>query len=157
MIAYKNILYCTDFSEDAEIALYHAVDLAQRHGAKLHVLHCPHTTMRYSPTETDEGAPEGEVVDVTPELIEKLLADLKARYMGKLNGLQDVNWEVRAGTPFVEILRYVRENGVDLVVMGAVGASASEQTHYGSTVEQVSRRCPCHVMAIRNPERTYTL
>lgn len=157
MIAYKNILYCTDFSEDAEIALYHAVDLAKRYGAKLHVLHCPHSTLRYMPTETDEGAPEGEFTDVTPELIEKLLADLKARYADKLDGISEVTWEVRAGTPFVEILRYVRDNDVDLVVMGSVGASGREDTHYGSTVEQVSRRCPCHVMAIRNPERTYTL
>jgi nucleotide-binding universal stress UspA family protein len=157
MIEYQNILYCTDFSEDAEIALYHAVDLAKRYGAKLHVLHCPHTTARYMPTETDEGAPEGEVVDVTPELTERLLADLKARYTDKLDGLEGVSWKVCAGTPFVEILRYARENNVDLVVMGAVGSSANEQTHYGSTVEQVSRRSPCHVMAIRNPERTYTL
>ncbi|RJX34920.1 MAG: universal stress protein [Desulfarculus sp.] len=157
MITYKNILYCTDFSEDAEIALYHAVDLAKRHGARLHVLHCPHSTLRYMPTETDEGAPAGEFTDVTPELIAKLLAELKARYAGKLEGLKDVSWQVMTGTPFVEILRYVRENDIDLVVMGAVGASGQEDTHYGSTVEQVSRRCPCHVMAIRNPEKTYTL
>lgn len=51
----------------------------------------------------------------------------------------------------------MRENDVDLVVMGMEGASVREDTHYGSTVEQVAKRCPCHVMAIRNPERTYTL
>ncbi len=157
MIAYKNILYCTDFSEDAEIALHHAVDLARRHGAKLHVLHCPHSTLRYMPTETDEGAPPGEVTYASPELLAELTEKLKERYAAKLEGLDEVEWVVRAGTPFVEILRYVRENDVDLVVMGTVGASGEEDTHYGSTVEQVAKRCPCHVMAIRNPERVYTL
>ena len=122
MIAYKNILYCTDFSEDAEIALHHAVDLARRHAAKLHILHCPHSTMRYMPTETDEGAEPGDVTYASPELLAKLTADLKARYGAKVEGI-DVVWVVLAGTPFVEILRYVRENDVDLVVMGTEGAS----------------------------------
>ncbi|MBU1273935.1 MAG: universal stress protein [Proteobacteria bacterium] len=157
MIAYKNILYCTDFSEDAEIALHHAVDLARRHDAKLHILHCPHSTLRYMPTETDEGAAPGDVTYASPELLAKLKEDLKARYAAKLDGVSQVEWVVLAGTPFVEILRYVREHGVDLVVMGTEGASAREDTHYGSTVEQVAKRSPCHVMAIRNPERTYTL
>jgi len=156
MIAYKNILYCTDFSEDAEIALHHAVDLARRHGARLHILHCPHSTLRYMPTETDEGAEPGDVTYASPELLAKLTEDLKSRYGAKVEGI-DVQWVVLAGTPFVEILRYVRENDVDLVVMGMEGASLNEDTHYGSTVEQVAKRCPCHVMAIRNPERTYTL
>ena len=157
MIAYKNILYCTDFSEDAEIALHHAVDLAKRHGAKLHVLHCPHSTLRYMPSETDEGADPGDVTYASPELVGQITEKLKERYGDpRLQGL-DVTWVVAVGTPFVEILRYVREHGIDLVVMGTVGASASEDTHYGSTVEQVAKRCPCHVMAIRNPERVYTL
>ncbi|MCB2228138.1 MAG: universal stress protein [Desulfarculaceae bacterium] len=156
MITYKNILYCTDFSEDAEIALHHAVDLAKRHGAKLHVLHCPHSTLRYMPTETSEGAEPGDVTYASPELLAELTEKLKERYGKRLEGL-DVDWVVRAGTPFVEILRYVRDKDIDLVVMGTVGASAEEDTHYGSTVEQVAKRCPCHVMAIRNPERLYTL
>ncbi|MBA4359067.1 MAG: hypothetical protein C0405_15230, partial [Desulfovibrio sp.] len=84
-------------------------------------------------------------------------AQLKTRYQGKLGGAKDVIWTVKPGTAFVEILRYVRENPVDLIVMGSAGASATEQTHYGSTVEQVSRRAPCHIMAIKNPERLYTL
>ncbi|MCF8033358.1 MAG: universal stress protein [Desulfarculaceae bacterium] len=156
MITYQNILYCTDFSEDAEIALHHAVDLAKRHGAKLHVLHCPHSTLRYMPSETDEGAPPGDVTYTSPELLTKLTEELKQRYGDRLKGL-DVEWVVLVGTPFVEILRYVREHGIDLVVMGTEGASGGEDTHYGSTVEQVAKRCPCHVMAIRNPERVYTL
>ena len=42
MIEYKNILFCTDFSEDAEIAFLHALDLARKHQAKLHIFHVAH-------------------------------------------------------------------------------------------------------------------
>ena len=34
MIEYKNILFCADFSEDANIAFLHALDLAKKYKAK---------------------------------------------------------------------------------------------------------------------------
>lgn len=157
MMGYQNVLFCTDYSEDAEIAFVHAVDLAARYGAKLHVLHVLHSTLRYTPTETSEQAPPGEVTYASPEVIAKTKQDLMSRYQGRLEGVKDVAWVVKTGTAFVEILRYARENPVDIIILGSAGVSAHEPTHYGSTVEQVSRRAPCHVMAIKNPERTYTL
>ncbi|MFZ5586506.1 MAG: universal stress protein [Thermodesulfobacteriota bacterium] len=157
MTGYHDILYCTDFSEDAEIAFIHAVDLAERYRAKLHILHVLHSTLRYTPTETDEHAPPGDVTYASDEVVAKALADLKQRYAGRLGGVKETAWAVKAGTAFVEILRYSRDHPIDLIVMGSVGASQREQTHYGSTVDQVARRAHCHVMAIKNPERTYTL
>ncbi|MFH1033475.1 MAG: universal stress protein [Pseudomonadota bacterium] len=157
MKGYKNILFCTDFSEDAEIAFVHAVDLAERYGAKLHVLHVLHSTLRYSPTETTEQAPPGDVTYASAEVVAKAVEDLKRRYQDRLSQVAEVVWVVKPGTAFVEILRYVRENPTELIIMGSAGTSIKEPTHYGSTVEQVSRRAPCHVMAIKNPERTYTL
>jgi nucleotide-binding universal stress UspA family protein len=153
----RNILFCTDYSEDAEVALIHAVDLAQRHGAKLHILHVLHSSLRYSPTETSETAPPGEVTYASPEVIAQVTAQLKDRYQGRLGQAKSVAWVVKPGTAFVEILRYVRENPVDLIAMGAEGASAREQTHYGSTVAQVSRRAHCPVLAIKRSESTPAL
>jgi nucleotide-binding universal stress UspA family protein len=157
MNGYKNILFCTDYSEDAEIAFVHAVDLAQRYSAKLHILHVLASGLRYSPTETSDTAPPGEVTYASPEVIAKAAAELKAHYQGRLDGVPDPVWVVKAGTAFVEILRYARENPIDVIVLGAAGTSAQEQTHYGSTVEQVARRAPCHIMAIKHPERAFTL
>jgi nucleotide-binding universal stress UspA family protein len=159
MVGYKNILFCTDYSEDADIAFIHAVDLAERYGAKLHILHVLHSGHRYAHWETDEGVPVGqeEWANPTPELIDRVSKAVKERYQDRLENLSDVTWLVTPGVPFVEIVRYARENDVDLIVMGAKGRSEFEPTFYGSTVENVSRRAHCHVMAIRNPEKTYTL
>lgn len=157
MPGYQNILFCTDFSEDAEIAFIHAVDLAERYGSKLHILHVLHSTLRYSPTETDEHALPGDVTYASDEVIAKAVDDLKARYTPRLGGVKDAVWAAKPGTAFVEILRYSRDHPIDLIVMGSAGTSQREPTHYGSTVDQVARRAHCHVMAIKNPERTYTL
>ncbi len=39
MVTYKNILFSTDFSENAQAALPFAIDLANKYGATLHLLH----------------------------------------------------------------------------------------------------------------------
>lgn len=59
MIEYKKILYCTDFSEDANIAFLHALDLAKRYHASLHILHIPHSSYAYLRHIVDEHVPEG--------------------------------------------------------------------------------------------------
>ena len=159
MIDYKNILYCTDFSEDAEIAFVHALDLAERYQAVLHVLHVLPSLHRYQPTETRKPEDRGQVEEATPQVIAEATQSLMRRYAERLKPvkIKEVNYQVLAGTAFVEILRYARDAQVDLIVMGAAGTSELEPTHYGSTVDQVARRAHCHVMAIRNPEKTYTL
>lgn len=157
MIQYQTILFCTDFSEDANIAFYHAVDLAKRYNAKLHIIHVLHSIHRYMPSETDEGTDNGSVTDASPDILAKVEQKVRQQYEPQLEGLTDVEYIIKVGTPFVEILRWARDHKPDIIIMGALGTSELEQTHYGSTVEQVSRRAPCHVMAIRNPEKTYTL
>ncbi len=158
MIGYKNILYCADYSEDAELALVYAVDMARRYDAHLHILHVLHSYHRYLPTEVYEGLEEGQQVgEASPELIERVTKDIKLRYFDQLGGHQPVSYTVVAGNPHVEILRYAREKQIELIVMGSMGKSETEHTHYGSTVEQVSKMAHCHVMAIRNPEKLYTL
>ena len=157
MISYQNILYCTDYSEDAELALVYAVDMARRYQATLHILHVLHSNHRYMPTEVLEGMSEGDVAEASPELIQRVAADIEERYRDKLEGHEQVEIVVLPGNPHVEILRYARNNQIELIVMGSQGRSETEQTHYGSTVEQVSRMAHCHVMAVRNPEKLYTL
>jgi nucleotide-binding universal stress UspA family protein len=91
------------------------------------------------------------------KLIEQAEADLKSRYGDRLEGCEQAVFAVRVGVPFVEIVRYARENKVDFIVMGASGSSELDKQTFGSTVENVARRAHCHVMAIRNPELAFKL
>jgi len=156
MVSYQNILYCTDYSEDADIAFIYAVDMAERYGAKLHILHVVDSVHRYQPSETGEDQEEGVFASVTPELLDQITEKVKNQYQARLGGIKEVAWKVLPGVPFVEIIRYAKDNQIDLIVMGSTGKSELDRTTYGSTVENVSRRAHCHVMAIRNPEKVYT-
>jgi nucleotide-binding universal stress UspA family protein len=39
MVTYSQILFCTDFSENAKAALPFAIDISKKYGATLHMVH----------------------------------------------------------------------------------------------------------------------
>ena len=158
MIEYSNILYCSDFSEEAEMAFHHAIDFCQRYDAKLHLLHVLHSGYKYMRHVVDEYVdPDKEEQVADEELMTQAEDDLKTRYGKRLENCNQVVFVVRIGVPFVEIVRYAREHEVDFIVMGASGSSELNKQTFGSTVENVARRAHCHVMAIRNPELAFKL
>ena len=158
MVQYSNILYCSDFSEEAEMAFHHAVDFCQRYGAQLHMLHVLHSSYKYMRHIVDEYVNEDKEEQVADdELLAQAESDLKSRYGERLENCNQAAFAVRVGVPFVEIVRYAREHKVDFIVMGASGSSELDKQTFGSTVENVARRAHCHVMAIRNPEIAFKL
>ena len=158
MIQYSNILYCSDFSEEAEMAFHHAVDFCQRYEARLHLLHVLRSPYKYMRHVVDEYVESDKGEDTVDEdLMDRAEGDLKTRYGNRLKECDQAVFEVRVGVPFVEIVRYARENEVDFIVMGASGSSELDKQTFGSTVENVARRAHCHVMAIRNPEIAFKL
>jgi nucleotide-binding universal stress UspA family protein len=161
MVEYKNILLCTDFSDDANIALIHALNLAKKCGARLHILNVPHSSFTYSRQIVDEHIPEGKSRDGQAFFDEDIAAEaeknLKHAYEQRLGDFKNYTFVVRCGAPDVEIIRYAKKNEIDLIVMGALGKSELDRMVHGSTVANVSKYAHCHVMAIRNPAKQFTL
>lgn len=160
MVDYKNILFCTDLSEDANIAFLHALDLAKKHHAQLHILHIPHSSYSYCRHVVDEYVPEGAEggeAFFNDKIAEKAKEALEKQYGEKLADFKDYEYIVKSGSPDVEIIRYARKNDIDVIVMGALGKSEAERIEHGSTVGSVSKYAHCHVIAIRNPAKQFTL
>ncbi len=160
MVDYKNILFCTDLSEDANIAFLHALDLAKRHQAKLHIIHIPHSSYSYCRHVVDEHVPEGAEggeAFFDDKIAEKAKEALIEQYGDRLGDFKNYEYIVKSGSPDVEIIRYARKNDIDVIVMGALGKSEAERLEHGSTVGSVSKYAHCHVIAIRNPQNQFTL
>ena len=160
MVEYKNILYCTDFSEDANIAFLHALDLAKKYGAKLHIFHVPHSSYSYMRHVVNEHVPEdspGGEAFYDEEIEHRAREALKKEYEKRLGDFKNVLFVVKSGSPDVEIIRYAKKNGIDVIVMGALGKAEQDRLIHGSTVANVSKYAHCHVIAIRNPARQFTL
>lgn len=160
MIQYRDILFCTDFSDDANIAFLHALDLARKYNARLHILHVPHSSYAYCRHIVDEHVPDdsdtGEAF-FDEKVKEKALEAIKEEYEPKLGDFENYKFIVTCGSPDVEIIRYARKNNIDVIVMGALGKSDLDRIEHGSTVANVSKYAHCHVIAIRNPEKQFTL
>lgn len=160
MVEYKNILFCTDFSEDANIAFVHALDLAKKYDARLHILHVPHSSYSYCRHIVNEHVPEGASGGESffNEEIRKAAEEaLKQEYGKRLGDFERHTYVVKNGAPDVEIIRYAKKNDIDLIVMGALGKSEQDRMVHGSTVANVSKFAHCHVIAIRNPAKQFTL
>ncbi len=160
MVEYKNILFCTDLSEDANIAFLHALDLAKKYDAKLHIFHVPHSSYAYCRHIVDEHVPKGSEGGETffDENVQKAAEDaLKETYDKRLVDFKEYSYIVKSGSPDVEIIRYAKKNDIDVIVMGALGKSEQDRLVHGSTVANVSRFAHCHVIAIRNPAKQFTL
>lgn len=57
--------------------------------------------------------------------------------------------EVIVGHPFIELMRLVEREGVDLLVLGAQGESHRQRTATGTVVAQCARMAPCAVLLVR--------
>src|SRR4051794_35847424 len=114
MINIKKILYATDFSSYSNQAYFHAVALAESHRASLTVLFV------YAPSFG------------TPEVPGDSAAN-REYWRNQLEQIRPVNPDIPIhhvfleGDPAEEIVRYSRDAGMDLVVMGTHGRSGLER------------------------------
>jgi nucleotide-binding universal stress UspA family protein len=154
MAIIERILVPTDFSETAEIAMAYASELSNGLGATLHVLHVIEDV---TPTG---GMRAGEVHQSPPS---PLIQPMKEQTLGELKKevakLQPqplkFTQTVKDGSPLVEIIRYVRDRNVDLIVMGTHGRGPVAHLLLGSVAENVIRHAPCPVLTVRHPQHTF--
>lgn len=146
MIKLKRILAATDFSECSDHALRYACEFAETFGAELHLIH-----VNEPPAAAYSEFGIGYVG------VQGLEEDLMRGAEAKLNTFPSTQWQeklavtrtVLLGTPFVEVVRYAREQEIDLIVIGTHGRGAIAHMLMGSTAEKVVRKSPCPVLTVR--------
>jgi nucleotide-binding universal stress UspA family protein len=150
MITLKKILVPTDFSEHSAKAMLYGSELARKFGAELHLMHAVEMT----PLMYGEGA------YVTPEteaeieaIATKQLEDLPADSSGDLKIVR----KIEHGHPFVETIRYAKENDIGLIVLGTHGRGAIAHMLLGSVAEKVVRKAPCPVLTVRDKEHEFVM
>ena len=153
MSDYKNILICTDLSEHANTAFIHAVDWAKKDNAKLHIFNvimpddpCGNSGAKKSSDfeDTDDAAANGE------DIIQQTIGALKQEYKDSLNAcLTDFEFVVKIGTPDVEIIKYAKQNRVDMIILGALGIPEKDRATRIRTAANVSKFAPCQVVVIQ--------
>lgn len=143
MIALKNVLLPTDFSEPSLQATVYAVQFAQQFGATLHVLNVIEDPAVYLPMFESFPLPSREEFETYAQTrLENWILPEDAA------GIEiETHWV--HGRPFVEILNAAKRYSADLIVLGTHGRSATAQLLLGSVAEKVTRKAPCPVLTVR--------
>ena len=130
MIRVQKILYPTDFSTYSNLAYFHAVSLAELHGASLTVVyvHAPGSPgdLSHWHNQLEQVRPSNPRIPVQHVLLE--------------------------GDPASEIIRYATDAGMDLIVIGTQGRTGVDRLVLGSVAERVMREAPCTVLVVKLPK-----
>ena len=129
---YANVLLATDGSDCAREATDHAIDIATTYDATLHVLYVIETRTGYDSDIVDPDTVERTLRSRGESILEDVETAVRER-----NG--DVVSSIRRGIPETQIVEYIDEHDIDLVVLGARGRSEFKTILLGSTSEAVVR------------------
>ncbi|KTG08301.1 universal stress protein UspA [Haloprofundus marisrubri] len=137
---YDTILLPTDGSDGSRQAAAHAFDLARQYDATVHVLYVADTQRDSLTTVGTEvvDALESEGQEAVSKVVDSDVA----------HGV-DIEEVVVQGHPDDEILAYVEDNAIDLVVMATHGRSGLGRYLLGSTTEKIVRSSPVPVFTVR--------
>ena len=151
MVALKNILVATDFSEPSGVALSYGRDMARSYHARLHVLHVVEDVMMRYNSEVGFAVPQ-----LQDELEEAARRDLQALITDDDRQTLSLLPVIETGVNIAEaIVRYAREHEIDLIVTGTHGRGPVKHFLMGSVAERVVRTAPCPVLTVRAHERDF--
>jgi nucleotide-binding universal stress UspA family protein len=154
----EKILYATDISKNSAYAFYYAVDMAQKHDAKIIILHAIEPIPAYARVY-------GSLVEKAEEDQRKaFIEEIEKRLMNFCRKVEDQGVTscvalvskilVRMGYPAEEILETAEDEGCDLIVLGNHGKGFLKQTFLGSVSRAVLDRARKPVFIIPLPEKT---
>jgi len=153
MMAKKNILFCTDFSEHANTAFDHAMDQAKKYHAKLHIFNVrmPLDPCGYSNAEKTSAADaSNRSADTEDDLVQQTIGAMKIKYKETLNdAIRDFEFIVKVGSPDVEVIKYAKQNDIDVIILGALGIPEKDRATRVRTAANVSKFAPCQVIVIQ--------
>lgn len=158
---YSNILYATDMTPNSEYAFKHAVMMARRSKAKIHLLHVvPEIDAgfrSYVSAIMGEGKLESfeeqHEVDARNSLQKRLEAFAHEELEDHPEDLKNIaGIEVVHGHAAPQILRAAERHKADVIVMGTHGKGALQHTFLGSVAEQVLHKSKKPVFVIPIPD-----
>lgn len=155
-LTFKNILVAVNvFAEhDSEARLNYDLvqlshSLAQTEQASLHVVAAWELWMEgYLRTSHHMGA---ERVEETCRELEYSTGEKLKQVLGKIDSDPKVTTHVLNGVPEFVIPRVVREQEIDLLVMGTIGRSGLAGVFIGNTADRILSQVNCSVLALKPP------
>ncbi len=137
----KSVLVAVDFSEASQKPVRHALAIARHYGAKLCLAHVI-SSLGLTMASSDAIAAAEESVWRDAAQLEDDLVRSRA-----LAGLQ-YQFVIRQGEVWPELEAIIREQEIDLVVIGTHGRRGIGKLLHGSVAEEIFRHADCQVLTV---------
>jgi nucleotide-binding universal stress UspA family protein len=149
--AFVPIVVGTDGSDTAKMAVRAAAELAERLGARVHVVSAAYGThlAQRGPPDTEAGRDASSRSDDADPHLALVLAEAAAELT--MRGVE-VETHARRGDPAEAIVDVADEQGAGLIVIGNRGMTAARRFLLGDVPNKVSHHAPCSVLIVRTTE-----
>jgi nucleotide-binding universal stress UspA family protein len=139
---FRKILVAIDGSDGAKKALHAAIDLAKHYEADLHSIsieeHLPHY-----------AATVGEVLEAkqeTTDYFRRITGE--AELAAAASGVRLIP-HVMPGHEVETIVKFAKDRGFDLLIIGFMGHSRVFERIWGGTSQNLTRLAPCSVLVVK--------
>jgi nucleotide-binding universal stress UspA family protein len=147
MVRFQKILCPVDFSKSSSRAFDYALKLAKTYDATVHLLHV------VEPVASAGYDVPVAYADLTTDLRDASKRELqKFQARAAKTGVK-VTARVLLGDVDTELLRAIKKEKSDLVVMGTHGRRGFERLVLGSETERMIRQCPVPLMVVHAHEK----
>ena len=144
MVKMKKILVPIDLSEYSLEAVEYACGLASGSEAQIYLLHVVPIEQPFAFPVVDQHSET-----TLRDLEEKLLAQLEVFIRRKVCNAKHLVRVIRRGEPSGEIVKFSKDESIDLVVMATHGRTGVGHVLMGSVAEKVVRHSPVPVLTVK--------
>jgi nucleotide-binding universal stress UspA family protein len=142
----EKILFPIDFSNHSRVSLAHAKYLAQEYEARLILLHVVEETVH--PAFYASG--KKSIFDLMPDIKDKS-TKLMGKFFTESEGPEvDTEMCIVEGSAAREIVRFVDDQQIDLIVIATHGLTGIDHFLLGSVTEKVVRQASCPVFTVKS-------
>ncbi len=140
----QKILFPIDFAEKFEVFLHWVKTFVAKFGATLYVLFVTQDLSGFSTFYV----PHASIQSFQEEALKAAQQKMKGTTQEFFKDFSRLEARVAAGSPAEKILELARQEGIDLIIMGAHGRKGLERAIFGSVADKVVSGAPCPVLTI---------
>lgn len=142
----QRILFPVDLTENSEKLVPYVTSMAENYKASVYVLF----VVRIFQYFTDIYVAPPSISIFENELVEGARRKMDEFVLAHFNDISGCRGEVVLGDPSDSILNFIRDNQIDLVVMGTHGRKGLDRVLFGSVAERVIKTSKVPVLVV-NP------
>ena len=145
----KRILVVSRMHQSSEKAILHGISIARKYNAKLYVLHSISNPVEMMAVNVPDIFPEVAYTNFCDGQHEakKQIDKVIKKEVGLGFPIKEL---VSENDPVEEVVKIVREEKIDLIVMNAHEEGRLEHALFGEDNDAMIRRMPCSILLVKN-------